>query len=433
VEDLLCQMRVRQILFEIEEDKMKANVNCERQYSPDRALNIISQEMEKLSLSVKYKSVGNSIKTYQCFITDNDKTFIGCGKGIGMQSKVSATYEAFEHYYCYRRLTDQNHSEIKFLSIADVSNSKDLITHNKLPAAFLSNEAIKFPWLTYKSFISEEIYLHPLFLVEPRYAQNAQFPEDVFDYSPYAWLSSDSGTASGTSFTEAAIHAINECIERDATSVFLAKVFMKEKPLHLILKRSLPTYLQEYIKNIENETQDDLAIIDITSEFNIPTFCVSFTHQKNTLIQPKGFGTSLNKTYAIERALLEALQPLHLRTKTLEQFERDTVERFEPYPLLQKAAIADVKLVMDKNQYIEKSFSSLEYANLSLSLDDQLNYLVNVCQSKGFIPYFTMISNKDSNITCVKVLIPGLDNFYTIQAGIFTLPSQRTIEFAHKN
>lgn len=405
----------------------------ERQYSSERAFSIIAEEIEKLSLSVQYKSVGNEIKTFQCLITDNDKTFIGCGKGIGIQSKVSATYEAFEHYYCFRKLTDRNHSEIKFLSIAEVLNNHELIIDNNLLVDFLSNKTTKLPWLTYKSFTSEEIYHYPLFLAEPRYAEIAQFPEDTFDYSSHAWLASDSGTASGTSFAEAAIHAMNESIERDAISLFLVRAFMKGKSLHLISKNSLPTHLQQYIKNIEHETQDELAIIDISSEFNVPSFCVSFTKQK-VLIQPKGFGTSLNKVYALERALLEALQPLHLRTKTLEKIERETVERFAAYPLLQQAAIADIGLAISKKQYIEKSFASIETCfAANLNLNDQLSYLVKACQSKDFYPYFAMIGQQDSKITCVKIIIPGLDNFYTVRAGKFILPSQRAIDFSRKD
>lgn len=409
----------------------KESINCERLLLSSQALKIAQKEIMKLQLDCQYVYAGKEIKTYQCQLTDKKNNFIfyGCGKGIGIQSKVSATFEALEHYYCYQVLMDKRNKSIYFMSFKEVENLNEIIESGALPNNFINHKNIELsiPWLEFVSFndsYDNKKFYYPLFLAEPRYLKyEEKFEEDKFNYEEFSGLGCDSGTASGTSFIEAAIHGLNECIERDATSLFLANTFIKKFPISLVKKSTLPQYLINYIKIIEEEFNDDLAIVDITSDIQIPTFCVAFTNQ-NVPIQPKGYGTSLSKSYALERALLEAIQPLHLRTDSLDQMQLTLLKNFSFYPGLQDAATADIGKLIKNNQYIEKSFITI-IDPMQADINQQFEEIIKRIQIAGFIPRYNSIVMDTVGITCIKVLIPGFDNFFLVTQGKLILPGKR--------
>ncbi len=68
---------------------------------------------------------------------------------------------------------------------------------------------------------------YPLFLTFPSYLSQVDRSNDSLDsFAPLYRYSTNSGTAIGGNFEEAMIHAINEIVERDATSIFLLKNFL---------------------------------------------------------------------------------------------------------------------------------------------------------------------------------------------------------------
>ncbi len=411
----------------------KKFINCERDISSAQALKVVMAELTQLGLDCQYKCAGSTFKTYHCKLIDpiNKCIFYGCGKGIGIQSKVSATFEAFEHYYSYKLATDIKHDALKFMSYAEViaHGSKPLLA-DLLPNRMLMDETweVTLPWVEFLSFQNRKKFYYPLFLVEPRYLEfNNKFMADKFNYQHLCALSCDSGTSSGTSFVEAAIHGLNECIERDACSIFLVESFLKQRPIHLIDKLTLPENLLNYVKLIEAEFADELAIVDITSDIQIPTFCVAFTRQK-VLIQAKGYGTSLSKDYALERALLEALQPLHLRNENLAQAEKDVVQNLAPYPDLQSAAVADLGQMIVDGNFVRKSFQDIEDPiQKHMGTSSQLSEIMRRIKAVGLVPHYMHLTEKKNSVTCLKVIVPGMDNFFLVSDGKLVLPGKRAL------
>ncbi len=409
-------------------------INCERIVPSIQALKIVMTELNHLGLDLEYKCAGNTLQTYHCKLIDpvNNWIFYGCGKGIGIQSKVSATFEALEHYYCYKLATNNKHDSLKFMSYAEVlGKESNLPVSNFLPKRMIAEEFsnITLPWVEFVTFQNNNEFYYPLFLIEPHYLKfGDKFNEDYYDYQDLCSLACDSGTASGSSFIEAALHGLNECVERDATSIFLVEAFLKQNPIHLIDKLTLPENLLQYVKLIEEEFDDELAVVDITSDSGIPTFCVAFTRQ-NVLIQPKGFGTSLNKNYALERALLESLQPLHLRNANLVQMEKIILQNFVSYPKLQAAAIADIaQMVTDKN-FITTSFQKLadpiqNYSDIS----SQLVEIIRRINAIGLTPHYMYLTAAENEVTCLKLIVPGMDNFFLVSDGKLVLPGKRSLK-----
>ncbi|KZS64406.1 hypothetical protein A4G26_10315 [Mycobacterium kansasii] len=79
----------------------------------------------------------------------------------------------------------------------------------------------------YKQLGGDDTLVVPLFLAYASWVDEQTEPlgselGDTVDYRSLARYSSNSGSAIGGSTEEAAVHVINEAIERDATTLFLA-------------------------------------------------------------------------------------------------------------------------------------------------------------------------------------------------------------------
>lgn len=380
------------------------NIQHERRMASTDAFIIAEATLSMLRVKTEMTVYGSELKTYHCKLIDekNGKLFYGCGKGLGVQSKVSACYEAIEHYvthHFYRNGDYQIHNGMPSISLFEVSHDK--------------------------------VYTMPIFMIDPRYAKYP-LPNDHIDYKSCAWRASDSGVASGTDFTEASIHALNEIIERDAHSLFLIEAFIKQKnkSIRIIDRQTIPLHLLDIVNQIECELDEELIIIDITSDIGVPVVAVSMTKQPYP-IQPVGFGASLNREYALERALLESLQPVHISNHRLWQNQYAIIDNFSQHPLLQAAAIADVRPLCSEGESID--FSSLPAYNLALTLEEQLACIMSQIHHAGFDIYHKVLAQYETGFTCVKYHVPGLEQFYLVQAGKNILPNDRGMKYLKAN
>lgn len=381
------------------------SINYERSLTPSESLKIACQAINDFNLKVEENCYGDEFKTYHCKLIDseNKNIFFGCGKGLGLQSKVSAYYEALEHYSVYRfaQLTANNQD-----------NYVDMHPYeHTLPCVDLTN------------IQNNEKLSYPIFMLDPRYAKHKS-KYDNMNYSPYSYLTNDSGIASGSNILEASIHSLNELVERDAHSLFLIEAFIKNnnQMIKVIDKTTLPATLQDIVYKIEQRYHDDLMIFDITSEIGIPVIYVSMTKQ-SSLIQPFGCGASLRAEYALERALLESLQPLHIYNENMIDNQQKIINALSNYPILLKTAIADVTTLNNKYQII--NFNSKLDQNEHLTLEEQLNLIIKKIEITGCKVFKKLLMNLDSGFTCVKFLIPDFEQFFLVQTGKHILPNKR--------
>lgn len=405
------------------------NKPAERQMLPEMAMEIAESTMIKLKLRADFSVYGNDLKTYHCKLVDtkNNTVFYGCGKGIGIQSKVSACFEAIEHYATHA-FCQYNHNQEQYYSL-----NNPLIV-NKLKALQLLDPQIyqhqeKIPFTRCVEIMTGEYLYYPFYLLDPRYGKSPP-PSDKFNYQPYAWNACDSGIASGTSREEASIHALNEAVERDAYSLFLIQAFLLNNKIAIIDKQTVPEYLRKMINHIETEYDEELILVDITSDIGIPTILVTMTNQPMT-IQPIGCGTSLFKDYALERALLESLQPLHLFNQHLANNQKQTLENFATTPLLAKCVQADIRQLTPNAQTV--NFNSLPVYNGVTSLEQQLQTIVQRIRDKDFAIYTTTIADIDTGFHCVKFIVPEFEQFYLVEIGKNILPNKRGMNLIKKN
>jgi ribosomal protein S12 methylthiotransferase accessory factor len=381
------------------------NSNYERALSADQSIRIAEEAIRCLNLRASDEAYGIDLQTYRCkLIDDHDQTiFYGFGKGLGAQSKASAYYEALEHYSIHQFAQVSANNQDNYMAI-------DPYEHI-LPGVDLVN------------IDSNEKIFYPIFMLDPRYAKKKS-KYDKMDYSTYTYLANDSGVASGTNMTEASIHALNELVERDAHSLFLIEAFIKNKNqrIRLIDKTSLPSLQQNIIQKIEHQYNDNLMILDITSEIGIPVIYVSMTKQP-FLIQPSGCGASLKAEYALERALLESLQPVHIYNEKLIDNQKEIIKQLSELPMFLKAAVADVTSFVGKYQVI--NFSSVHHDNENLTLIDQYNAITQKIKKIGCKIFKLPIMDLACGFSCVKYCIPDFEQFHLVQTGKHILPNQR--------
>src|ERR1700722_19766815 len=232
---------------------------CERANSPQTSLRVFEEEIVKLGLSYRVLPIGNSPQTTRCWLFNSDNTLadIGNGKGMGLQSEISAKYEALEHHLSTEKSGLKQ--ECVPFSLEGIEDKLSKVNQKALPSYFVKNcnRMKKTPWIPLQGYSGSSIIL-PYFLANPDYINNP-FPFDDFDYSTLSDIPSNNGTAIGTTLEEAMVHAVNELIERDAISCFLLSTFGRKSPkkIKIISKSSLPPYLNELIEKIECDYDEE--------------------------------------------------------------------------------------------------------------------------------------------------------------------------------
>lgn len=409
------------ILFQIKNFIM----HCERANSPETSLRVFEEEIIKLGLSYKILPIGHFPETTRCWLFNFDNTLVdmGNGKGIGLQSEISAKYEALEHYLS----TQKSGLKPKCMSFSleEIEGSLSKVNRKALPSYFIKNcnRIKKTPWIFFQGYRGSSIIL-PYFLANLDYI-NKPFSFDDLDYSTFSDIPSNNGTAIGTTFEEAMIHAINELIERDSISCFLLSTFGRKNPkkIKIISKESLPRYLCELIAKIERDYAEELLIIDIATDLQFPAFLATFTKQSHP-IQPMGFGTSLSSIYALERAILEALQSLHLYEEDLGKEDIKILNKFNQWPKLQKCAQCDLLPLVKASHYNIHEFRESFVSN---DLFEILDETIRNLEHHNLHVFFATHYQSENGISCVKVIIPGIEQFHRVRLGNFVIPGERGI------
>src|SRR5581483_5152600 len=239
----------------------------------------------------EFERIGSGIVTTSCIIRDASGGIVnsGYGKGHADVSAVGALYEAVEHHYGRLEHSDlrtecvpagELHSDLRFCALPFLSEFRRQ-SERRLGCAI------------YEDFHSGAPVRVPLFLTSPHYVLFERLDGDDFEYASVLRYGSNSGTAIGGSFEEAAIHALNEIVERDAWSLFLLSHFMgaPRRIGRLVETDSLPDELRELVSLArERASGRNIFLIDITSDVGIPTFAATVDRiLPHEPVYPQGF------------------------------------------------------------------------------------------------------------------------------------------------
>ena len=398
----------------------------QRAYNLDDALLIGLDEAEQNLITPRFKCLNEinqediHLSTYLCAANNNELKLssLGGASGFTQLSKIKALFESLEKSISFKICNNNLIDDLYFFSTSTSPSTQFLLDKQLMPKLLLQEnyQNNNYPWieLTHYQNTTQKIH-YPLGLIYTSIPPLKNFKQDYISE-----LSDNTGLAIGATPDEAIIHGINQWIERDAYSLFLLKTVINKTPTpaRLLSKETLPENIAKIVSAIEKHFNENLIIMDITSDINIPSFVVSFTKQ-NMLLQPQGFGASISKETALKQALFESIQYKDRFNQNAKAYREENVAFFSQSPLLLKAMIGDLKCLIDKKLYAEVDWNTISSYSLHENLTQQIQLMVNLLAKHGANIYTNVLYKSSTGVAITYTLIPELENFSLIRDAKF--------------
>jgi ribosomal protein S12 methylthiotransferase accessory factor len=406
----------------------------QRDYTLDHALVLANASFKELNMNFTLQEIGKAgeLSSYLCKVNNHNLqlTFRGAGSGLNQEAKVKAIYEALEDSLLYQILTSGDDQLVYMLSTLSSPSTQFLQENELFPLLLKQEDFLKntYPWLTLKKLNAEaDVIYYPLSLLFPHTSHREEYNQYV-NQDAIAKLANSTGIAMGATEQEALIHGINDWIERDAYGLFLLCTIMKKsKPARCILKQTLPDNIKKDIEAIESTYADELMIIDITSDFDIPVFFVSFTKQM-VPVQPSGLGASLSKIDALQQALFEALQARDRYNSNTVAARQKTILHYQAYPVLLRAFLCDLVQLREEGGTYDIAWNAVTTHPVDVDLHKQMNLIMAKIKSRGCDMYYNYLFKTANGLTLAYVLLVGVETFGMMREGIFHPIKKRGLE-----
>jgi ribosomal protein S12 methylthiotransferase accessory factor len=257
----------------------------------------------------------------------------------------------------------------------------------------------------------------------PRYP-NAPLPADTTDYRSLRRYSSSSGTAIGATLDEAILHGLNECLERDAVSLFLLDHFYYQNatPLRIVQRMPSDEALGQLWADAQAEIGAEIVLLDISTEFAATT-CLAFANLPGEPVNVFGSGTSITPLHAAHRALTELVQlRLNAREAPLRQYLSSAERHMAGFARLQRCMRFEPGHLLDtRTQQIITLPKAAEARPLKL----QIEQLAGSLQQHGYTAGASTLYRSEAGTTLVNVVVPGLERFYIVSSGNVVVPMDR--------
>lgn len=398
----------------------------EREFTLCDAEQRIGDAYDALCIRRHTTCIGESPCAVLTELYDADEVMLtgGWGKGERAAARVGSLYEAMEHYLM------EHHSAHR----ATVQPVETLIQGlgptltSYLPGALLADQLEEtIATRRYNGFSGTPDFDYPVALSAPHYV-DAPLPADSFDYGGLRRYASSSGTAIGGSLDEALLHALNECAERDALSLFLLTHFFHRRDVSLtvITPDGLPNDVAALYRSVAERLGSDICLLDISSVPGI-TCCLAIAHQCYDHARPHGAGASLNPAHAARRALHELLQShLALQCPTpAAQKGRDASVHpqvlLQDWPRLQRCAAMDIEARLDSQPSVVGRLDDRPAGAVATQVKRIATLLLQADLQAGY----HVVRAFENGITLVNVVVPRFERFYVVTLGHVVVPGER--------
>jgi ribosomal protein S12 methylthiotransferase accessory factor len=400
---------------------IKSSSTLERITVPNDAIRNGLDFLSNQNIEAHFTTLGNNITTIICkLMKSGNVVATGIGKGISEQCKASALFEAIEHYFwgLSTPMTEPTKLDLggedNFLK--DACPDFNYICGSN----HVEFSRIKF----YQIDNNDNSILYPFFLTNPFWKPTSEIESKSINSYSLMRYSSNSGTAAGLTKDEAILHALLESIERDAIGIELLRTIVRKKPIPVrrLAEESLPININQLISRLSTDNSQLYGIWDISAyDIKVPVIlvCVLDLMTKRKYF---GSGSSLIVDYAIERALLEAVQSMHMwRTK----------KDLPPQNEITHNTPLFLRCMLDRGYFgyrggetnidISEVFSPK--TTLDLTVTDQIEIIMERLTESGFNVYQRSILEDKINVS--QVVIPGLELFHLVTSRIPVLPGHR--------
>ncbi|WP_065258294.1 YcaO-like family protein [Pseudomonas bananamidigenes] len=392
---------------------------AERELTADQAAQRIQTELSRLGLSPVTRTIGSNVVAVQASLYDNARRRArGWGKGYADQAHLGALYEALEHYWTDERPATEGH-----LKTGHYFNDTPIFADDSLLHRLTCQRNRRIRCRRYVSPSGQDLFSYPVALTSPNGTRPCS-STDMADCRAVQRYASNSGTAIGATCSEAMLHATNECIERDAVSLFLLDHFYYENlpPLRRVARLEGADELGRLWNDAEQEIGGEIVLVDISSEFKARTF-LAFTTKPGALPQVFGSGSSLDPRHAAWRALTELVQ---LQLSTAEpEYQRqlnNALRNLQPFPRLLRCARFDLQTLLHRCAQHEMK---LPAHGEDLTVARQLRLLTRDLQNHGRTLGASILKQTALGTTLVNVVIPGLERFFVVSSGNVAIPQTR--------
>jgi len=374
----------------------------------------VHAELTGIGLAVCVRTVGKEIVLVQVQLaTETGIRAQGSGKGYPQQARLGALYEALEHYWSdlFFQTSAHNMPATYFAQTALFHDDSVLQFLGRQPDAQVACR-------TFISAAQQSAFSYPMALTSP----NLPLHESA-DCRVLRRYSSNSGTAIGATYNEAVLHAANECIERDALSLFLLDHFYYENhpPLRVVARLAESDPLGRLWADAEREIGSSIVLIDISNEFIARTFLAFST--KNSFSSAYGTGCSLNPRHGAWRALTALVQLHHTASDSEHQhYQSNTQKHLRLFPRLLRCARFDAQTLLQKPL---QDRVTLPAASAERPLCEQIGQLEKDLLDHGRTLGVCVLHRTALGTTLVNVVIPGLERFFTVSSGNVVVPQTR--------
>ncbi|WP_192558410.1 YcaO-like family protein [Pseudomonas allokribbensis] len=392
---------------------------AERELTADQAERRIHAELSLLGLTPLTRTLGRKVVAVQASLHGSDNRHArGCGKGYADQAHLGALYEALEHYW-----TDERHAFDVHHETERYFKDTPIFADDSLLHRLTCQQNVRIPCRTYVCPPWHGLFSYPVALTSPNGSRQYS-PPGTADYRAVQRYASNSGTAIGATCSEAMLHATNECIERDAVSLFLLNHFYYENhpPLQRVARLGDGDELGRLWADAEQEVGSEIVLVDISSEFKARTF-LAFTTKPTPHPQVYGSGCSLDLRHAAWRALTELAQ-LQLSAAEPEYHQTlvNALRNLQPFPRLLRCAQFDPQTLLHRSPQHEVTLPGV---GEDMSVDDQLHLLTQDLQSHGRTLGTSILKQTKLGTTLINVVIPGLERFFVVSSGNVVIPQAR--------
>jgi len=388
----------------------------EREYPLGEARQRIENELALLGLGWQAEHHGAALHATVVALHDDAGNAVctGVGKGRRDFALTGALFEACEHYLALHHPCSLNHA---LLAAHQVPTGLGAPVDQLLGAQGEAALACRI----YTGFLDGACAAYPLALSRPTYVAEPD-SDDTFDYTGLARYASNSGTAIGSTFAEATLHALNECIERDDTSQFLRTHFHADAdvPLRVLDERGTASVLRRDWADAEAEVGASITLLDISTHTAARTY-LAFAARPGRPQHLYGAGTSADAAHAACRALAELVQ-MHTVADNVPAVATDLAREaraLRPWPRLRRSWLADLPALCRRRRLDRVT---LPPRDTSRSVPDQLERSMTALADEGFRPLVHTLHARHGTVALCQVLVPGFDRYYLVSRGSIVVP-----------
>ncbi|GAA1340392.1 YcaO-like family protein [Saccharothrix algeriensis] len=344
----------------------------------------------------------------------------GSGKGASPAARVGALFEALEHHLSRDLPADG-------VRVLGAHEAADGLAGDAAFAVLAAGPDRPLACLPYRDLLDGSERALPVFLSAPdhlrrdRAAQRAALG-DTYDYSAARRYSLNSGWAAGTTPVEAAVHAINEIIERDAMSLLLVERFLVRRPAPLRVTRpdTLPDDLAALHRRAEDLLGQPVHLVDMTTDLGVPAYWAHTAAPAGRPARVRGCGASLSARYAAERALTELVQIHSIATHEADP-RAGRVPRTTAHPALHRCYLADLTA---PGRVRPVAFADTD---APATPQDHLDALLRLLDRAGYRAWAWQRHVTD-HLAVLNTCVPGMERFMLVTDGALVLPGRRGLD-----